>query len=92
MEEGCRSPALHSFIQHKFVNDPEELKLYYLTLGKRFVNENQQQHLLDIKWCPGADCVYSIRNPVLDEPDVVCPNGHHWCFICRQEAHKPVSC
>ena len=92
MEAGCRQPVTHSFMQRLLADSPEELQAYYVCLGRRYIDENQQQNLLNIKWCPGVDCIFSVEKVIITDNEVRCPRGHHWCYICRQEAHAPVSC
>ena len=65
---------------------------YHKQLNVNYVNNNQC-----IKWCPATDCTSAVRiKDAFDEnsycTDVVCSNGHKWCFNCSDEPHAPADC
>lgn len=49
-----------------------------------------------LTWCPGKDCTMAVRfsgGASLDDGiDVTCQCGAQFCFLCKEEAHRPVSC
>ena len=65
---------------------------YHKQLNFNYVNNNQC-----IKWCPATDCTSAVRiKDSFDKnsycTDVVCSNGHKWCFNCTDEPHAPADC
>lgn len=56
---------------------------------RSFVEDNRR-----LTWCPGANCdnaVESLNDAGSRPLDVACKCGHSFCFICKEEAHRPVS-
>ena len=57
---------------------------------RRFVIDS-----LSMTWCPGLDCSLAIvtrgGEGRLTE-DVVCENGHSFCFSCSRPPHRPATC
>ncbi|CAL9229685.1 unnamed protein product [Arabidopsis halleri] len=51
-------------------------------------------HKGTIKWCPASGCEYAIelQEDGNENVTVVCLCGHTFCWTCRLESHRPVSC
>ncbi|CAN8298808.1 unnamed protein product [Cochlearia groenlandica] len=70
-------------------------KMYESYILESFMECNKET----IQWCPGSGCEYAIeRNEDLSEDDVsfgsgvVCLCGHIFCWNCKLDSHRPVTC
>eukprot|EP00457_Paulinella_chromatophora_P002341 gb/GEZN01002345.1/.p1 GENE.gb/GEZN01002345.1/~~gb/GEZN01002345.1/.p1 ORF type:complete len:837 (-),score=131.25 gb/GEZN01002345.1/:10-2448(-) len=53
-----------------------------------------------LQYCPNSGCEHvvevpssaSVANGAHVDTSVFCECGHVWCFLCKQEAHFPISC
>ncbi|KXZ55686.1 hypothetical protein GPECTOR_2g1236 [Gonium pectorale] len=70
---------------------PEEQAKYAAYMIRSYVEDNAS-----MAWCTGKNCENAIeclidRGP--NEPmDVICTCSTTFCFNCKEEAHRPVSC
>lgn len=44
------------------------------------------------KWCPGPGCNLATVYKKNYCREVTCTCGHIWCFNCRSDAHRPLTC
>ncbi|CAN8256820.1 unnamed protein product [Cochlearia groenlandica] len=79
---------------------PETVKEIY---DKYVLGSFMESKKETIKWCPASGCDYAIElgdNVVDDDDDgeetngfgVVCLCGHTFCWTCKVESHRPVTC
>ncbi|KAG2501662.1 hypothetical protein HYH03_000165 [Edaphochlamys debaryana] len=70
---------------------PEERDKYCAYMVRSFVEDNGS-----MSWCTGKNCENAIECLVDREPgeplDVICSCSATFCFNCKEEAHRPVSC
>ncbi|GFR48822.1 hypothetical protein Agub_g10775 [Astrephomene gubernaculifera] len=69
----------------------EEQAKYMAYLVRSYVEDNPK-----MAWCTGKNCENAIQCLVDREPDealdVICTCSATFCFNCKQEAHRPVTC
>jgi ariadne-1 len=63
-----------------------------LSRWKRWVAEEFASDDLATRSCPTDGCEFVCRYPKGVARDVICPNGHIFCFSCGQEGHAPATC
>ncbi|KAI3911167.1 hypothetical protein MKW92_033376 [Papaver armeniacum] len=79
---------------NELVSDEDKEK-YSRYLLRSYVDDQR-----NIKWCPGAGCEYAVgfigeSSYLISDSssyDVVCNNGHSFCWNCLDDAHRPVDC
>ncbi|KAG2310010.1 hypothetical protein Bca52824_021567 [Brassica carinata] len=96
----CWRDYLSKTLKKKKKKEEERVLLIKLTepvkeLYERYVLGSYVESNKDsIKWCPVPDCDYDIERH--DDPPedfgVVCLCGHRFCWSCRLESHRPVTC
>eukprot|EP00250_Pteridium_aquilinum_P005477 c15562_g2_i1 orf=1-891(-) len=60
---------------------------------RRFVLRSYVEANRMAKWCPAPGCEYAVEfTPGSRQHDVMCDCGHHFCWNCCEEAHRPVEC
>lgn len=90
-DQDCRSAVGPDTIENLTVENKEMYEKYVL---RSYIEENK---LLMIKSCPVSGCDYFIEFHE-DETDeehslnVVCLCGHTFCWRCKLESHRPVTC
>lgn len=78
------------------LTEPAVKEMYERYVMGSFVEANKES----IQWCPAPGCEYVIeRHEDLIEDDesslefgVVCFCGHTFCWSCKLESHRPVTC
>eukprot|EP00877_Chromochloris_zofingiensis_P011452 jgi/Chrzof1/6560/Cz19g01030.t1 len=90
----CPLPQCKAAVPEALVRSlvsPNDAAKYDAYAVRSYVEENR-----NMSWCTGANCDNAMeclieRTP--DEPlDVICTCTATFCFNCKQEAHRPVSC
>ncbi|CAH8280707.1 unnamed protein product [Arabidopsis lyrata] len=91
-DQDCRSAVGPDTIEKLTVRDQEMYERYIL---RSYIEGNK---VLMIKQCPARDCNYVIEFHQENDDDdeyslnVVCLCGHIFCWRCRLESHRPVTC
>ncbi|XP_010484127.1 PREDICTED: probable E3 ubiquitin-protein ligase ARI14 [Camelina sativa] len=92
-DENCRSAVGPDTIEKLTQRDQEMYERYVL---RSYIEGNK---VLMIKECPATDCNYVIEfhQENYDDNDeyslnVVCLCGHIFCWRCKLESHRPVTC
>ncbi|GAX74338.1 hypothetical protein CEUSTIGMA_g1787.t1 [Chlamydomonas eustigma] len=90
----CPVPKCGSCVPTALVREilePEDLGKYETFALRSFVEDNKR-----MSWCPGKGCESTVEclvDRAADEPlDVLCNCSTAFCFSCKEEAHRPVSC
>jgi len=91
-DQDCRSAVGPDTIEKLTVRDQEMYERY---IWRSYIEGNK---VLMIKQCPARNCDYVIEFHQENDDDdeyslnVVCICGHIFCWRCRLESHRPVSC
>ncbi|EOA14674.1 hypothetical protein CARUB_v10027944mg [Capsella rubella] len=93
-EQDCQAAIGPDTIEKLTVRDQEMYERYIL---RSYIEGN---NVLMIKQCPAQDCNYLIEFHQENHDDdddeyslnVVCLCGHIFCWRCRLESHRPVTC
>jgi ariadne-1 len=59
---------------------------------KMFIISNLLERSHEVHACPFAECSISAYSRSQSLVTVFCGCGNEWCFACRHEDHRPVSC
>ncbi|KAJ0248320.1 IBR domain-containing protein [Hirschfeldia incana] len=78
------------------LKEPAVKMMYERYVLGSFVEANKES----IKWCPAPGCEYAVERheDLLDDDEssldlgVVCLCGHTFCWSCKLESHRPVTC
>lgn len=79
------------------LKEPAVKMMYERYVLRSFVEANKEW----IKWCPAPGCEYAIERheDMLEDDDessldfgVVCLCGHTFCWSCKLESHRPLTC
>ncbi|XP_065846864.1 probable E3 ubiquitin-protein ligase ARI8 [Euphorbia lathyris] len=65
----------------------DDMEKYSRCLIRSYVEGNS-----NMKWCPGAGCVYAIEAEGNGGFDVTCRCLTSFCWNCEEESHRPVDC
>ncbi|OEL25826.1 putative E3 ubiquitin-protein ligase ARI5 [Dichanthelium oligosanthes] len=89
----CPDPACSAAVVRDLVDavaDGEDKDRYARFALRSYVEENGRR----IKWCPGPGCTRAVEfvGDADDATEVFCACRHGFCWICGEEAHRPVSC
>lgn len=87
----CPNPDCNAAVGEEMIlvlvseEDKEKYRRYIL---RSYVEANRRA-----KWCPAPGCEYAVEfTPGNGLQDVTCDCGHHFCWNCSEEAHRPVEC
>ncbi|KAI3842386.1 hypothetical protein MKX03_031421 [Papaver bracteatum] len=96
----CPGPSCAAAVGQDMINElvcDEDKEKYARHLLRSYVDDQR-----NIKWCPGPGCEYAVGfigdnlgyYLIGDSSvyDVVCNNGHSFCWNCLDDAHSPVDC
>eukprot|EP00798_Chlamydomonas_sp_ICE-L_P010388 gene10388-8330_t len=90
----CPLPDCTACVPVKFVTEvasPADQAKYKEFALRSFVEDNRK-----ISWCVGKGCENAVEcriDRAADDPlDVICTCSAAFCFNCKEEAHRPVSC
>lgn len=86
-EPSCRAALRHQLFDKIATEDQKQRFLSFLV--KSFVENNK-----NIQWCPANGCEYAIQLDVYanTSSDVTCLCSHNFCWMCKDEAHRPMGC
>ena len=92
----CPQDGCHRIVDAKslkLLTNRDVIDRYETLLTRTYVDDKD-----NLKWCPGADCIYAIECAVKKRdlmrvvPTVKCRKDHSFCFGCTLDDHQPAPC
>ncbi|SOS76447.1 IBR domain protein, putative [Plasmodium sp. gorilla clade G1] len=71
----------------KNICEEKDYEKYLYTLLHIYIKKSK-----DLKKCPNKPCPYIIQSVMLNNNNVICKCGYHFCFECLHEFHRPLLC
>lgn len=65
----------------------KQLEKYFMLKCNNFIRMNPMY-----VWCPAPGCNAIAESSNLSVKEIMCGCGYTFCFICGEEAHRPISC
>ncbi|KJP85223.1 hypothetical protein AK88_05150 [Plasmodium fragile] len=87
MEPECKELIMREDWKNISDTNNDLFAQYQNILVKIFIKNNPS-----LKKCPYDKCPYVIESVMLPDNGVICRCGYNFCFNCKEEFHRPVSC